>query len=228
MRMVLLVISLLVIGCSAFGLGREYPAALFARLDSGDMIARLAEGPANAPVAMPLTWTGQKEVLEACVLLQASLLMALQPSDITNNVLRGCYDFAQRATSWTPTFAMGYLVRAQTAAGLKDDAASNLALVRSQAFAAFEGWQALRRVDLGIRRLDRIDSAARLALDQDLSFLLATDFGSVSIADLYVANPDHRPLIEARIAGLPNEAQNRFLSRLKQAARVAQPAAGNP
>lgn len=228
MRMVLLVISAIVMGCSAFALGREYPAAIFARLDTGDMIARLSESPTIGPVALPLTWTGQKEVLVACIQVQASLLMALQSSDIKNNVLQICDDFADRATARTPTFAMGYLVKAQTADGLQDLAASNAALVKGQAFAPFEGWQALRRVDLGLRHPDRLDAAARRALEQDLSFLMATGFGSVSIAKLYVANPDHRALIEAQIGSLPTEAQNRFLSELKQAATLGQPAAGNP
>jgi hypothetical protein len=228
MRWAALVISAIVIGCSAFVLVHEYSGAIFSQLETGDMITRLAEGPEIAPVAMPLTWTGQNEVLEACILLQASLQMALQPSDVKKNVLLGCNDFAQRATSWTPTIALGYLVQAQTAAELKEEAASNLALVRGQAFAPLEGWQALRRANLGLQRLNRLDPAARHALDQDLSFLMATSFGSAAIAQHYVANPDHRALIEAKIADLPNVAQNRFLSDLKLAAKLVQPVAGSP
>ena len=102
------------------------------------------------------------------------------------------------------------------------------AVTRGQAFAPSEGWQALRRVDLGLQRLDRLDPAARHALDQDLSFLMATGFGSAAIAQHYVANPDHRALIEAKIAALPNNALNRFISDLRQAAKPKQPVPGNP
>ena len=228
MRGLALVTSAVVTGCSLFALAHEYPAVIFSQLETGDMIVRLAEGPAFAPVALPMTWTGQKEVLEACIQLQASLLISLQPSDIKNNVLRGCDDFAKRATIWTPTFAMGFLVQAQTANKFDDDSASNAAFTRSRAFAPLEGWQALRRVDLGMQRQDRLDPAARNALDQDLSFLMGTGFGLAAIAQHYVANPDHRAWIEARIAALPNNALNRFLSDLRQAAKPMQPIPGNP
>ena len=226
--MMLFVCSVAVTGFSAFAFGREYPAATFARQDPGDMIARLSQSPTEGPLALPLTWTGQKELLLACIQVLASLLMALQPSDVKNDVLQACDDVAGRVTRGTPTFAMGYLVQAQTADGLHDDAASNAAVTRGQAFAPWEGWQALRRVDLGMQRLNRLDPAARHALDQDLSFLMATGFGSAAIAQHYVANPDHRALIEAKIAALPNDALNRFLSDLKQAAKPVQPVAGNP
>ncbi len=228
MRWAALVISAIVMGCSAFVLVHEYPGVIFSQLKTGDMIARLAAGPVIAPVTMPLTWSGQNDVLEACILLQATLQMSLQPSDVKNNVLRACNDFGQHATARAPTVAIGYLVQAQTAAGLKDEAASNLALVRGQAFSPLEGWQALRRVDLGLQRLNLLDPAARHALDQDLTFLMATGFGSAAIARHYVTHPDHRALIEAKITDLPNAAQNRFLSDLKRAAKFVPPDAGKP
>ncbi|EEW24571.1 hypothetical protein Rsw2DRAFT_2517 [Rhodobacter ferrooxidans] len=233
----LLILSLVVTAASAFGVRREYGGAIFAIAGAAPNVTALAQTAAERlPVPLPLTWSGQKALLATCVEMQVSLLLALQAGPARSGVHRACDALAQDSLQMSPTFGMAHLVAAQAASARGDAVARDAALVQGQAFAPTEGWQALRRIELGLSgrsdlgRSDLgapdlgppdLDPTAQAALARDLRFVLATDWGSLPVARLYAASVRRPPLIEAALRDLPGSAQAAFLDHLRRLAKPA-------
>ena len=116
---------------------------------------------------------------------------------------------------WQPTRSLSHLVAAQAAQANGDLTARDTSLIKSQAFAPYEGWLAERRIALLVNQRQSETVKDSDQFKADLSTLLQTQSGAELLSKIYLRQPSIRTSL-ARVAQNESlENQTRFLNQLK-------------
>lgn len=225
MRHVMLGAAVLLCVMSVLGLIREYPAAVFARDSSVLKLDILLQpnislsGQASLPgiPTVPLSWRGQRDLMRGCNDVQIDPMFQFMPPDLQAIIHENCLNLSAQTLSRAPTFGLAHLVQANAHTALGDAGSRNRALTYAQRYAPLEGWQAIRRVQLGLDVLNTLDAAARQAVEADLTFMMMTHWGVQQIAPLFVAKPDSRAMIEAVAQDADPARQQQLITALRGA-----------
>lgn len=205
MRRLLLAAAILLCITSTLGLIREYPAAVFARdptMLKLDILLQpdvsvTGQGTVPGIPTIPLSWRGQRDLLLGCNDVQTDPLFKFMAPEPQGVVHQNCLKIAEQILTRAPTFGLAHLVQATAHSGLGNAHDRDAALVVAQKTAPHEGWQAIRRVQLGLPSLTTLDPRAQGAVAADLHFMMMTDWGVRQIAPLFVTHPNARVLIES-------------------------------
>jgi hypothetical protein len=160
----------------------------------------------------------RRVVLDTCLWATTSVFGRLAAVDQRQSVLAGCESYAADTLRDYPTHSFAAYIAALEAATLADQAHFVSYLSRSQDLGPNEGWIAELRVPLAEDHLDWLDQHAREGHDRDLGVLVQTQHGVALVARLYLRDDQSRNRIAAIVEGLPEAAQRRFVSAVRQLA----------
>lgn len=160
-----------------------------------------------------------RPLLSRCALaLTATKALELRftPAETLEAMPAYCRETADAALAAFPADSQAYALKAIAAALEEDWPGMNDALVRSQLTGATESWIAQLRAPLALDHYDRLDAAAREALDADLLLLIVSIPGAPLVGERYIVDPAFRPRIEALVQTASPEVQRRFLSIVRR------------
>ena len=164
-------------------------------------------------------------VLDACVEATTGIYGIMQASEDRSRMLEHCRAEADRIAAEAPAYAYAHYVGALAAARLGDTDGFNSRILRAQVTGPNEQWVAEQRVALVEDQFAAATPEVLSRHDADLRLLVASNRGVVSISQRYIRQPDFRERITAIVETMPPADQSRFVSRVRQAAAEAQPAA---
>lgn len=187
--------------------------ALVASLRPVDMrslaIAERDQAPANSYIS-------KDEYFRSCLDVPSSLTGLLRPPSERVRLLEACRDEARAVEQVMPTYALPFLVEADTSAALGQP--FEAALDAARKLAPHVHWQVDRRVILLREQLDGLDEAQRAAFDGDLAELFGSAEGRRALAMHYLRWPDLRDRLTTLAEATPDDAQRDFLAKVKQQA----------
>lgn len=165
-------------------------------------------------------WTRtQQSALQSCqaaLQTRKSLEMRFLPPETQASLGPHCLQIALSAAADFPTDSYAWSVAALASADLRDWAAMNAYLVRSQLTGPTEQWIAELRVTVAQDNFAVLDDAARVAAEQDLRLLVISIPGIRQIARRYINDLEFRARIEALVETMPAENQRRFVSVVRR------------
>ncbi len=219
--LVLSLISLLLVGGSAYALIAESEPYLFAGSGFAQRIQSLADGKVHAGLSRP----AHDLVLDDCVQIAGSLLGLSLRTDLRNAAIATCGTAASSFTDASPIYSYAYYVQALVAAERNDPNELNGDLTTSRAVAPTEQWLAELRVKLVEDHLSQIQSIDLAGHENDLALLVVSQRGIRVIARRYAAVESFRDRITAVVEKLPPEHQRRFIAALRKEITSPTPAA---
>ncbi|WP_223814153.1 hypothetical protein [Roseicitreum antarcticum] len=151
--------------------------------------------------------------------MQSDTTFQFMPADTRASTHQNCLDVAQQVLDRAPTVGLAHLVQAVAFDGLGRAQERDRALAVSQAHASFEGWQAIRRIRVGLPALDTLSTDARAALSADIAFLMIERWGIEQIAPLFISLPDAREFIESVAQQAKPQSQRQLISALRRYAQ---------
>jgi len=177
-----------------------------------------------APTSQPLTkpanylfsLSATRSTLSACDRKMSVPAVFLQPKSQLLETAANCAQTARLILKWMPTNGLAYLVAAQSADLLGEQANRDRLLGNSVRFARFEGWLAMRRFALIMNpQLPQTPDFSQ-TLRLDIATLLSTQSGAELLAGYYSRRPDIRALLAQIATRASASEQTRFLNLVRK------------
>jgi hypothetical protein len=208
------ILSLLVLGASAWSLAREARSYLGEPFPSDE--ERLTAA-ASALQALSFSNEATNAMLDDCAWALTSLYGSLRPTELRRVVATSCMEKAATVIVTRPASAYAVLVSGIAADVLGDDQTVSTSIVASRELAPTIEWLARARLALAARRQGSLSGDALAAEGADLAIMLRSASGIDIVVTRYVSDAAFRPRIAEVLSTLPVADQARFLDKVKQA-----------
>lgn len=214
------VLSLVVLGASAWSLAREARSYLGNSFPSdGERLAAVAGSAAPASFSDEAT----NALLDGCAWAMTSLYGSLRPTEQRRSIATACGEKAAAVVASRPASAYAVLVGGIAADILGDDQTVSTSIVTSRELAPSAEWLARARVALAARRQASLTESARAAEAADLAIMLRSASGVGVVVTRYVSDPAFRVQVAEILGTLPALDQARFLDLVRQASTERAP-----
>lgn len=210
MKVVFFLVSVICLIGGFLAFGKEYGVAYFSRSSDFANFQELSSN--SAPISLPYSARGMRELFSVCGKVQQGLIYRLQPSDVQAVIDGKCLAFSDRSLVKNPTYSAAYTIRMMSSTAPQDIRA---AMVNSQKTSGYESWDAKLRLEKSILLEGTGDADFDAALRADIVFLAQSNGGRTWLAKLYRELPSAHAILSQTIQTRPNAEKMDFLQKVR-------------